>query len=515
MGVQRPITVSSRCRPTPAGPRRTGSAVTPTGRTSRLPAVATTAYPGQHRGCRARHRPRSRRTGWRRAGRHELPDAHAARAAGTWAGTSPPKNKVTSRPSEPRPAAAFGRGATAAISRPSANIDAVPITNVPANSQRVPRQFDAEDRDRDRDHERHPEHGGGGVERSCACSTTTGRTGVIESRRRIAFLPVGDQAGGHRLQGEEGETSASSDGVKTVRKVWPPKAGDGSRSAGTAPSREQHAGRPAGAWRAGQVPGCAARRNSADLGCGQRGRRSLRWTRSILNDLWDDHWGAGRSGRRTRRRGWPARPAGSAATIRRRASSEVTALSSSPPPGDLDRRPVARTESTSGRACSTASSIGADGRNRIRCSPASPATRPAGVSIATTRPAVDDRDPVAEPLGLLHEVRDQQHRDALVADLLDQLPRRRGGPAGRGRWSARRGSRPAGCPTRASAIDSRCFWPPDSLPNAVSRLAASPQRSMSSPESAGSRRTRRTARRPRATRSRSGSSPPAAGRRAR
>ena len=42
-----------------------------------------------------------------------------------------------------------------------------------------------------------------------------------------------------------------------------------------------------------------------------------------------------------------------------------------------------------------------------------------------------------------------------------------------------------GLPTSASAIDSRCFWPPDSLPNLVSRFPDSPSLSISARQSAG------------------------------
>ena len=44
-----------------------------------------------------------------------------------------------------------------------------------------------------------------------------------------------------------------------------------------------------------------------------------------------------------------------------------------------------------------------------------------------------------------------------------------------------------GLPTSASAIDSRCRWPPDSLPNLVFCLPASPSPSSSSGHGAGSR----------------------------
>ena len=76
---------------------------------------------------------------------------------------------------------------------------------------------------------------------------------------------------------------------------------------------------------------------------------------------------------------------------------------------------------------------------------------------------LDQRDPVAEPLGLVGVVGDEQDGDAL----------RRAAPR-RGAQLSRRaaGSRPVvssskttsrGRPTRARAIDRRCFCPPDSL----------------------------------------------------
>ena len=43
----------------------------------------------------------------------------------------------------------------------------------------------------------------------------------------------------------------------------------------------------------------------------------------------------------------------------------------------------------------------------------------------------------------------------------------------------------SGFPIRASAMNRRCFWPPESLANLVSAFPASPQRSSSSRQSAG------------------------------
>ena len=47
----------------------------------------------------------------------------------------------------------------------------------------------------------------------------------------------------------------------------------------------------------------------------------------------------------------------------------------------------------------------------------------AGVPVATTRPASKIGDAVAEPLGLVHEVGDQQDGDAGGAHAFDQPPR--------------------------------------------------------------------------------------------
>ena len=88
---------------------------------------------------------------------------------------------------------------------------------------------------------------------------------------------------------------------------------------------------------------------------------------------------------------------------------------------------------------------------------------------------VEDRDPIGEALGLLHQVGDQQDGHAPVADRLDQLPRLAAGLRIEARWTARRGWRPAACRRAPSAIESRCFWPPDRLRYAVSRLSLEPE----------------------------------------
>ncbi len=77
---------------------------------------------------------------------------------------------------------------------------------------------------------------------------------------------------------------------------------------------------------------------------------------------------------------------------------------------------------TSGSPASRATATGADGRNVIRVSAARLAVSSAGVPTVDHAARVDHRYPVAQPLGLLHEVGDQQHGDAAGADALDQRP---------------------------------------------------------------------------------------------
>ena len=92
---------------------------------------------------------------------------------------------------------------------------------------------------------------------------------------------------------------------------------------------------------------------------------------------------------------------------------------------------------------------------------------------------VHHRHAVAEAVRLVHEVRDQDDRRAAVADALDELPARAPAPPGRGPWSSRRGRRPRGRATSASATSSRWRWPPDRLPKAALRFSVRPQSSRS------------------------------------
>ena len=71
---------------------------------------------------------------------------------------------------------------------------------------------------------------------------------------------------------------------------------------------------------------------------------------------------------------------------------------------------------TSGSSVSSRSSIGADGRNRSRCSASTRETMPAGVSMRDDPAAVDDGDPVGEALRLLHEMGDEDDGHAAIAD---------------------------------------------------------------------------------------------------
>ena len=115
----------------------------------------------------------------------------------------------------------------------------------------------------------------------------------------------------------------------------------------------------------------------------------------------------------------------------------------------------------------------------------SPESSSAGEPSATTRPCVDDDDPVGQPLGLVHEVGGEHDGDAVGAQLARRRPRRRAGPAGRGRRSARRGRPARGRPTTATARASRCRWPPESRRTVVRACPVSPSRSSRSPTGSG------------------------------
>ena len=91
-------------------------------------------------------------------------------------------------------------------------------------------------------------------------------------------------------------------------------------------------------------------------------------------------------------------------------------------PGHDDVGPVRWTLRTSGRSVSSRSSSGADGRKRSRCSGSTIETMPAGVSSAITAAVAEDRDAIGEPLGLLHQVGDEQDGHAAIADRLDEVP---------------------------------------------------------------------------------------------
>ena len=113
----------------------------------------------------------------------------------------------------------------------------------------------------------------------------------------------------------------------------------------------------------------------------------------------------------------------SLATIWWRARTEVTAWTQVARAGHDDDRARSLDALTSGRSVSSGPRSGptagtgaaAPGRPSRRC--------PAGVSSAITRPGAEDGHPVGEPLGLLHQVRDEEDGHAAIADRLDQVPR--------------------------------------------------------------------------------------------
>src|SRR5580658_1531381 len=156
----------------------------------------------------------------------------------------------------------------------------------------------------------------------------------------------------------------------------------------------------------------------------------------------------------------------------------MTAFSALPSPVTTTTSPLWMMLITSGRPASRLSSNGTDGWNWIRCPASTFSASAAGVSTTTTRP-------------LSISATRSQSRSASSMKWLTRTmvtPRSRT-PSIRSQVSRRAcGSRPVvsssstatwGLPTRASAIDSRCFWPPDSLPNLVWRLSPSPSTSIS------------------------------------
>ena len=85
---------------------------------------------------------------------------------------------------------------------------------------------------------------------------------------------------------------------------------------------------------------------------------------------------------------------------------------------------VRSTRVTSGRSVSSRVVDRAPTAGTGAAAPGRPSRRcPAGVSSAMTRPGAEDGDAIGEPLGLLHQVGDEQDGHAAVADRLDELPR--------------------------------------------------------------------------------------------
>src|SRR5690606_27617867 len=172
-------------------------------------------------------------------------------------------------------------------------------------------------------------------------------------------------------------------------------------------------------------------------------------------------------------------------TIRSSASARVMAGARLPVPVTTTWPPVRLTSVTSGRDVSRESATGEDGRNRTVCVPPTRATSPAGESMAATRPesisAIRSQSRSASSMKWVTST--IVTPESRTGSISSQVSRRACGssPVVSSSSTAMRG-----LPTRASATESRWRWPPESLPNAVSRLASRPTRSISSRQSAGS-----------------------------
>ena len=141
----------------------------------------------------------------------------------------------------------------------------------------------------------------------------------------------------------------------------------------------------------------------------------------------------------------------------------MTACRASSFPVTVNWSPSRRTVDTSGSLVSRSSSSGADARKRMDCSPPARLARPPGVSVAITRPllitatrshsrsassmkCVTSR--IVTPVSRISEISPHTSRRA----------------AGSSPVVSSSSTATFGVPIRASATDSRCFWPPESLP---------------------------------------------------
>jgi hypothetical protein len=144
------------------------------------------------------------------------------------------------------------------------------------------------------------------------------------------------------------------------------------------------------------------------------------------------------------------------------ASTEVTACSRLPVPITSSWAPCLLTARTSGSAVSTASSIGAEGRKRRRCSVSMPEISPAGVSSATTWPwsITASRSQRRSASSMKWVTSRIVTPEARIDSIRSQVSRRACGSS-----PVVSSSRMAivGLPMSASAIERRCFWPPESL----------------------------------------------------
>ena len=161
-------------------------------------------------------------------------------------------------------------------------------------------------------------------------------------------------------------------------------------------------------------------------------------------------------------------------------------MANSPVPVTITWLPERVTAVTPGTSSISPAGITPTGRNRIRCSLPELVISAVGVSSATIRP----RSRIA--------TRSQSSSTSsirwLTSTTVTPLSRTRRTRSQVCRRAA--GSRPvvisskntsSGRPSRASARNSRCCWPPDSFLNAVFRLAASPHSSSSSSTGRGLR----------------------------
>ena len=131
----------------------------------------------------------------------------------------------------------------------------------------------------------------------------------------------------------------------------------------------------------------------------------------------------GRSGTGTRHRGRRVGPTGRRPRWRpRRAGRGAGAASATPPSLGTWRASACRRATPPSGAAPPARASASSPNSSRTLPPGTSRLSSAGVPSATSRPRVEQRDPVGEPVGLLEVLRREEDRDAVRDELADDVP---------------------------------------------------------------------------------------------